>query len=85
MPTAATHKKASLYYAGKYTPWLQQMIDAGAHGDLKSAHRFIFHDYATLQFIKSQFGHDMAREALVHIILDLEQYRSGKLLPIPKR
>ena len=83
MPIAATHKKASLYYIAQYTPWLQKMIDAGAHGELKGNHRYIFHDYATLKFINAEFGADMAREALVHIILDLEQYREKKILPIP--
>lgn len=85
MPLAAAHKKAALYYVGQYTPWLQAFIDASSKGDLKSAHRFILHDYQTLQFIEKKFGHDIAREALVHMILDLEEYRTNKLLPLPKR
>ena len=83
MPNAAAHKRAAEYYIGQYHTWVQTFIDAGSKGDLKSAHRFIFHDYQTLQFLEKEFGHDIAREALVHIILDLEQYRAEKLLPIP--
>jgi len=85
MPLAATHERTSLYYIGQYTPWLQAMIDAASQGDLKSAHRFLFHDYRFLKLIDDTCGRELAREALLHMILDLERYRGNKLLPIRRR
>lgn len=85
MPLAATHKRTSLYYIGQYTPWLHAIIDAASKGDLKSAHRFLFHDYKFLKLIDDIFGRELAREALLHMILDLEQYRAKKVLPIPSK
>ncbi|MBA7629279.1 hypothetical protein ES703_36777 [subsurface metagenome] len=39
-------------------------------------HRLIFHDLRALHLIKDLFGEDACREALLHIIMDIEQYRS---------
>jgi hypothetical protein len=83
MPTAATHKKASLHYLGQYTPWLQAAIDAASQGELKSAHRYLYHDVGFLQAVKKAFGEEIGREALLHMVLDLERYRPNKLFPLP--
>ena len=75
MPGARTHRRESLKHLGQFTPWLQRIIDAPSKGELKSQHRFLFHDLDFVQLIEAKLGRDLAREALLHIILDLEQYR----------
>ena len=76
MPTAALHKRLSLDYLGQYTPWLERIIDAPAEGELKSEHRRFFHDWDFIQFLDTKLGRELAREALLHIILDVEERRA---------
>ncbi len=80
MPSAKTHKTVSLSYLGQYTPWLQHILDFPASGELKSHHRLLFHDLDFILYLEERFGRDIAREALLHIILDIEHYR-----PIEKK
>ena len=75
MPNAKIHRKQSLKHLGQFTPWLQRIIDAPSKGELKSWHRVLFHNWDFVQLIEKKLGRDIAREALFHIILDLEEYR----------
>lgn len=84
MPSAPSHRIASLYYLGQYTPWLQKTIDIASQGELKGAHHLLFHDYPFIQYLDKLAGREIAREALLHIILDVEEYRPNKMIPIPK-
>ena len=85
MPIAKTHKKASVYYLGYYTPWLHHAIDPqNLTQELKAEHRLLFHDFEFIKYIDDKLGRLFAREALLHLILDLEQYRANKMLPIPE-
>lgn len=84
MPLAATHRKSCLYYIGQYTPWLQAMIDSASKGELKSAHRYLYHDFSFLKMVDDMFGRQIGREALLHMILDLEQFRINKHFPKTK-
>jgi len=78
LPGARTHRRESLKHLGQFTPWLQRIIDAPSKGELKSQHRLLFHDWDFVLLIEDKMGRDIAREALLHIILDLEQYREVK-------
>ncbi|MBT9163168.1 MAG: hypothetical protein DDT24_00071 [Chloroflexi bacterium] len=73
MPGTMLHKKLSLNCLGQYTPWLHASIDAPVRGELKSQHRRFFHDWDFVQFLGRKWGRELAREALLHIILDLEE------------
>ena len=86
MPSAATHRKVALYYLGYYTPWLQRAIDPPElTRDLKAEHRLLFHDFDFIKYIDGKLGRELAREALLHVILDLEEHRAEakKVFPIP--
>ena len=76
MPTARVHKRLSLDFLGQYNDWLQRIIDAPAKGELKSEHRRFFHDWDFIQFLDAKLGRELAREALLHIILDVEEKRA---------
>ncbi|MEM4975995.1 MAG: hypothetical protein QXT64_01570 [Desulfurococcaceae archaeon] len=69
------HRKISLKLLGQYTPWLHRIMDIASQGELKSMHRRLFHDLDFLRYIREAGGEDLATEALLHIIVDLEQYR----------
>ena len=87
MPVAATHKRASLYYIGQYTPWLHRAIDPpNLTRELKAEHRLLFHDFDFIKYIDNKLGRVFAREALLHLIMDLEEKRAQdkKYFPIPK-
>ena len=87
MPIAATHKKVALYYLGYFTPALQKAIDPpGLTRDLKAPHRLLFHDFDFIKYVDKKLGREFAREVLLHIILDLEQYRdrAKKFFPSPE-
>jgi len=75
LPSARVHKKLSLDYLGQYTPWLQRFLDAPAQGELKSQHRRFFHDWDFIEFLDRKWGRELTREALFHIILDIEGKR----------
>jgi len=51
------------------------MLDAPSRGGFEVYYRLLRHNLEFVQLIESKFGRDLAREALFHIILDLEQYR----------
>jgi hypothetical protein len=38
-------------------------------------HRLLFHDFKFIKYIERKLGREAAREALLHIIMDIEQYR----------
>ena len=77
MPSARVHRKLSLDYLGRYTAWLEHFIDIPAKGELKSQHRRFFHDWDFIQFLDRKLGRELAREALLHIILDIEEKRAA--------
>jgi len=77
LPGARVHRKLSLDNLGQYTSWLQRLIDAPAKGELKSEHRRFFHDWDFIEFLDRKCGRELAREALFHIILDIEDKRPG--------
>lgn len=87
MPSATTHRKLSMYFIGQYTPWLHHLIDPPAlTKEIKAQHRLLFHDWDFVMYLEKKEGHEVAREALLHIIVDIEQYRATerKLLKIPE-
>lgn len=43
---------------------------------MKHTHRALYHDYKTVLLVESLLGEDLALEALLHIIVDLESVRS---------
>lgn len=74
MPNQKTHKKISLFYLNQYTPFIHIMMDSPSKV-MKHTHRALYHDYRTVQLIGELFGDDLALEALLHIIVDLESVR----------
>jgi len=74
MPNRKTHEQYSLAYLNQYTPFLHSMLDAPAK-TMKHTHRALFHDYRTVLLIESLFGQDLALEALLHIMVDLESVK----------
>jgi hypothetical protein len=75
LPGARVHKKLSLDYLGQYTASLHRIIDAPFKGELKSQHRRFFHDWDFVEFLDRKWGRELTREALFHIILDIEEKR----------
>jgi len=78
MPSAKLHKRVSMRCLGKYSPELHFFIDRASQGILKSSHRFLFHDWETLEYLEGKLGIESRNEALLHIILDFEQYQPEK-------
>jgi len=79
MPKRKIHEKVSLKYLNQSTPFLHIMLDAPSK-TMKHTHRALYHDLNTVLLIEKLFGEDLALEALLHIIVDLES-----VLPEEKR
>ena len=74
MPDKRTHKKVCLEWLGHFSEELHSIIDAPAK-KLKSVHRTLFHDWEFVEYVWKKLGKEAAMEVLLHIILDIEQYR----------
>lgn len=83
MPARRTHERVARELLGSSNPTLHFLIDHPSRGELKTNHRVLFHDWGFIKHLERKLGHEAAREALLHIILDIEQYRptQRKLVP----
>lgn len=83
MPSRRTHERVAKELLGSFNPSLHFLIDLPSGEELKSTHRLLFHDIEFLKYIEKKLGHEVAREALLHIIMDIEQYKpkNKKLIP----
>lgn len=84
MPSKKIHEKYSMIYLGYFTPFLHSMLDAPCK-TMKHTHRALYHDYRTVILVEQLFGEELALEALLHIIVDLESIRpeSVRVVKLP--
>jgi len=74
VPDKRVHRRICLEWLGQYTEELHRIMDAPA-SKLRSVHRTLFHDWDFVEYVWKKLGKKAAMEVLLHITLDLEQYR----------
>lgn len=84
MPSSREHVKTAKKDLGYVHEWLHHFMDypSSFYG---SQHRKFFHDVRFVLMIKRLVGHNLAKEALHHIVLDRQDkhdHISGPLLKL---
>ena len=62
------HKQTSIAYTGTYTPMLHRLMDA--EPKIHAQHRLGTHNFSFVKLVENLYGEQMAKEVLVHIMVD---------------
>ena len=80
MPNRRTHERVARQLLGQCNPSIHFLLDHPSTGELKSVHQVLFHDWQFINYIERKLGHEVAREALLHVIMDIEKFRPSKVI-----